>query len=221
MKVTCSKCQAEYQIDPSKIPPKGAVLTCRKCQNRIPVEAETVPQDPPEPAPVEEASAETKAPAKAMTNKGFGGLRGFVGKAKDESERLKKSAVEKSEALKKSAADAIDLKEVGLEKIKEISGELNTALPYFKRVGYNFEELEVELGLPPKLNLLFKHIENVGQEAQQEVLGEIKEMKTAHMIISSLLKANSLQDIIRIGNLKFSSIQIELTAIPSVKLKFN
>ena len=35
MKIKCSKCNVIYNVDESKIPAKGAVTRCKKCQNEI------------------------------------------------------------------------------------------------------------------------------------------------------------------------------------------
>ena len=45
MKVQCPKCSAAYQIDNSKLPPKGAYGKCPKCQTRFLVKKEAVPRD--------------------------------------------------------------------------------------------------------------------------------------------------------------------------------
>jgi len=45
MKVQCPKCSAAYQIDKSKLPPKGAYGRCPKCQTRFLVKKEAVPRD--------------------------------------------------------------------------------------------------------------------------------------------------------------------------------
>ena len=37
MIVKCNKCNTKYKINDAKIPPKGAILRCRKCGNRIKV----------------------------------------------------------------------------------------------------------------------------------------------------------------------------------------
>lgn len=40
MKVQCSNCKAVYQIDESKIPEKGAYVTCSKCKTRFHIKKE-------------------------------------------------------------------------------------------------------------------------------------------------------------------------------------
>ena len=40
MKIKCPKCEAVYEISESKIPEKGANVTCKKCQNRFTVKRE-------------------------------------------------------------------------------------------------------------------------------------------------------------------------------------
>lgn len=37
MKAQCPKCKAVYKIDDSKIPEKGAQVTCVKCKTRFPI----------------------------------------------------------------------------------------------------------------------------------------------------------------------------------------
>ena len=51
MKIQCQKCSATYSVDESRIPEKGARVTCKKCGNKIhipgvsPVESQEVSQE--------------------------------------------------------------------------------------------------------------------------------------------------------------------------------
>ena len=57
MVVNCPECQTGYQIDESKIPPRGAYTRCRKCQTRFKVQ----PNAPEPPAP--DDAGESAAPS--------------------------------------------------------------------------------------------------------------------------------------------------------------
>ena len=60
MKTNCPKCEAVYNIDDAKIPEKGAVATCKKCQARFRISKQETPA-----ASAVEATAEAVAEATA------------------------------------------------------------------------------------------------------------------------------------------------------------
>lgn len=69
-------------------------------------------------------------------------------------------------ALKDTAAASTgklgSLKEMGIEKIKELASELNAVLPLVEETGYRANELEFELGLTPAAIIHFEKFQWAG-----------------------------------------------------------
>ena len=55
---------------------------------------------------------------------------------------------------------------------------------------------------------------------QKAILEEVRHKRALHMLLSSLFKSSYLKKVLRVGNLDFHGLKIELSAIPTVKLLF-
>lgn len=131
---------------------------------------------------------------------------------------------EKAGELQAAGAGAVEsAKNAGggvQEKIKEILAEFNDAIPAIKEIGYTVNEVEIELGLPPKIIPHFNKENDVDQETIDSVIDKYKDKKITSLVLSSLSKAASLQDGVHIGALKFAEVEIEIGVVPTVKIKF-
>ena len=106
------------------------------------------------------------------------------------------------------------------DKLKEVMDEINDIMPIIKEVGYSVNEVEVELGVLPKIIPHFRKIEDMSEEEMNIVIEKYKDRKLTYLIVSSLAKAASMQKSIQLSSLKFTEVEIEAGAVPSVKLKF-
>ncbi len=113
-----------------------------------------------------------------------------------------------------------DLKGYVEGKIREYTTELNELIPSINAMGYEIKEIEIEVGISPKLIPHFAKVKDVSEEITQSELDKYKDKKLSIFILSSLVKASSMRDIINIGTLKFTEVELELSVIPAVKMKF-
>jgi len=110
--------------------------------------------------------------------------------------------------------------DAGHRKIKDMLDELHDDLPIFEKAGYKLHSLEVEIGISPKLIPHFRICEHISEEEQKAILEEVRHKRVLHMLLSSLFKSSYLKKVLRVGNLDFHGLKIELSAIPTVKLLF-
>jgi len=142
----------------------------------------------------------------------FGDL---LNKAKDKTQEVSSSVKEKVENTKDSLGNLSKV-------VEEMINNLNEALPILKEYGFGLIELEIELGVPPKLVTHFDMSnEDFTEELRDKILDEMQNNKIASLIVKSLYNAYNLQKKIKIKDLKFAEIEIEASLPPSVKLKFN
>jgi hypothetical protein len=142
----------------------------------------------------------------------FGDL---LNKAKDKTQEVSSSVKEKVENTKDSLGNLSKV-------VEEMINNLNEALPILKEYGFGLIELEIELGIPPKLVTHFDMSnEDFTEELRDKILDEMQNNKIASLIVKSLYNAYNLQKKIKIKDLKFAEIEIEASLPPSVKLKFN
>jgi len=97
--------------------------------------------------------------------------------------------------------------------------DFHAALPHLKRAGYTLTELEVELGIPPKLIPHFYHDPGVELHLQQS-LADLQGNHIGTALMIALSKAGDLQKELEVSDMKFSHVEIELGPIPALKLQY-
>lgn len=126
------------------------------------------------------------------------------------------------------STSATDAYSATIDGLKEISGDtlgktaarFNEALPYIERAGYVVTEVEVGLGLSPKVVPHLRMRENIDAAAQAALLAETADKKLVNTILSSLFKASAARSKLKFRKFHFSDIELELSILPSVVLKF-
>ena len=126
----------------------------------------------------------------------------------------------KAEVQKEGEETVHKITDVGHRKMKEVIDELHDDLPIFERAGYSLHSLEVELGIAPKLIPHFKVDKQISKEEQLAILDEVKHKRVLYLLLSSLFKSSYLKEILKIGNLEFHGLKVELAAVPKVHLLF-
>ncbi len=115
-----------------------------------------------------------------------------------------------------------------VEGLKEFSGDtlgktaarFNEALPYIERAGYVVTEIEVGLGLSPKVVPHLRLHEQISEEEKAALLEETQDKKLVNTILSSLFRASAARSKLNFNKFHFSDIELELSILPTVVLKF-
>lgn len=121
------------------------------------------------------------------------------------------------EALAVAAADARD---AGATVIKEAIDEFAATLPILREAGYQVGEVDIEIGLPPKISASVTASETVTDEQIAKILEEHQDKKLTILLVRALYQAWRLQSGIHIVGMKPRGMSIELGLIPSVTIKF-
>jgi len=96
--------------------------------------------------------------------------------------------------------------------------DLQAALPHLTRAGFTLTELDVELGVPPKLIPHFRHEPTENLDMTQS----FQALKGNHIgttLLTLLVQANTLQLGLSVPGMPFNEIEIELGPIPSIQLQ--
>lgn len=115
-----------------------------------------------------------------------------------------------------------------MEGLKGMSGDalgktaasFNEALPYIERAGYEVTEIEVGLGLSPKVVPHLRMRELISEEEQLALLAETSGKKMVNTVLASLFRASAARDRLKFRQFHFSDIELELSILPTVVLKF-
>lgn len=115
-----------------------------------------------------------------------------------------------------------------VEGLKEFSGDtlgktaagFNEALPYIERAGYEVTEIEVGLGLSPKVVPHLRLRELISMEEQTMLMTETRDKRLVNTILGSLFRASAARSKLNFNKFHFSDIELELSILPTVVLKF-
>ncbi|GAV20466.1 hypothetical protein MMIC_P1432 [Mariprofundus micogutta] len=100
-----------------------------------------------------------------------------------------------------------------------IMQDFNAALPHLRKAGYILTEMEVELGIPPKLIPHFYHDPDVKLDLQK-TLKKLGDNNIGSALIMALAEAGTLQKQIEVADMQFNHIEVELGLIPALKLQY-
>lgn len=106
------------------------------------------------------------------------------------------------------------------DKVKNVINDFIEAAPLIERAGFRIRDLEVELSIIPKLIPHFEKTIDVDDKTRLLIIEEVHDKRLIRLLLKALFKADNLQKSIKMGNLVFAGIEIEITAIPAVRLLY-
>jgi len=137
-------------------------------------------------------------------------LKNFSSRLKEQGEKVKEKV------------SAINVPDLGVEKINESLERAKEILPIVKEVGYVLSEMEIEVGVPPAITMHFvadessKKIEDI-----ENVLSKFdKSNKLGYSILKGLLTALKIQKSLKLRDEELQEIEIGLGIPPKVILHF-
>jgi hypothetical protein len=146
----------------------------------------------------------------------------------DQVKKAQEAASAKADELKAKSAEvkgqlleqAGEMREAGINKLKQTITDFNAALPVLSEAGYVLDAVQIGLGIPPKIVAMFSVGSPVGEEKFQELLAANEERKLTIVLMKSIHEATKLQSRIKIKGLRPSSLAVELGLIPEIGVRF-
>ena len=124
---------------------------------------------------------------------------------------------------KQAAADVKDKVGDPSDKVGDailaVINDLNDTLPHLAKAGYTMNELEIEVGVLPKLIPHFT-VDKMPVENTEQSLTDLEGNTVGYALFKALLKATDLQKKIVIDGMSFTRIEIELGLVPVVRLSY-
>jgi hypothetical protein len=124
------------------------------------------------------------------------------------------------EQVSKASDYLSDLKEDGKEKLVAYFNNLSDLIPIIDETGYRLKGIDMELSLPPGINMHFEKFKNMSREAIDEILEQNKDKEMLKTIVNSLVAADEVHKKLKMGDLLFTDISINLGLPPKVTIKF-
>jgi len=106
------------------------------------------------------------------------------------------------------------------DKIKAVIADLTNANQYFKDAGFLMEQLEIEVGLVPKVTPQFKQTKEISKDEENAILEQLVDRNMIKFVLISLFKSSKMKALMEGTELCFYGIQIEITSAPTVKTIF-
>jgi hypothetical protein len=120
-------------------------------------------------------------------------------------------------AVKKAAGGLAD---VGMQQTQEAVADLNLLLGLLQQAGYDVGQVDIELGVPPKLSVNLKLSRPVSEEKLTAILRDHSDRAMITTLVSSLLRANQIRDGIQVKNIGLAEIRMVLTTSPQLVMSW-
>jgi len=122
-------------------------------------------------------------------------------------------ALNKMKSLTNTASD------LATQKTVQLLSDLNLVLGLLPDAGYEVGEMEVELGITPKVTIALKLGQAANEARLKTILDKVDNAMLA-AIITSLIQAGKLQDSVSVETLELKDVKVVLTATPNVSLQW-
>ena len=122
-------------------------------------------------------------------------------------------ALNKMKGLKDTVSD------LATQKTVQLLSDLNLVLGMLPDAGYEVAEMEVELGITPKVTIDLKLGRGTNEARLKTILDKVDNAMLA-AIIASLIQASKLQDAVSVETLELQDVKVILTATPNVSLQW-
>jgi len=110
--------------------------------------------------------------------------------------------------------------DVSTQKAVELMSDVNVILAALPHAGFQIGELEVELGVTPKITVDVK----IGQTISEDILTAVLLANPNNVLLSitlnALLQASKLQKTVSVETLELKDVKIAMTTTPTVALQW-
>ena len=139
---------------------------------------------------------------------------------KSKAEEIRAMIEEGAETIRDIRADVEDtvedLKADSEEKMMESLEKIQEAERVFKEAGYKLHAVEMEMGFSPKVVSVLRRESEIGARKQERLIKQHKDNKLLKSMLTSLFKAEALEDKVHLKNLTFTEVHIEVGLVPAV-----
>jgi hypothetical protein len=139
---------------------------------------------------------------------------------KTKAEEIRAMIEEGAETIRDIRADVEstveDLKADSEEKMMESLEKIQDAERVFKEAGYKLHAVKMEMGFNPKVVTVLRREKEIGTRQQERLVKQHADNKLVKSMLTSLFKAETLEDKVHLRDLTFSEVHIEVGMVPAV-----
>ena len=113
-----------------------------------------------------------------------------------------------------------DLKEGGKEKLINSVNGLGEILPVIAKTGYRLKGIDMEMSVPPSVDLHFEKFKNISHEEIDAILEANEGKDLLRTIVRALEAADDFHAKLKLGNLILRDISVGIGIPPKVTIRF-
>jgi len=110
--------------------------------------------------------------------------------------------------------------DVSTQKAVELMSDVNVILAALPHAGFQIGELEVELGVTPKITVDVKIGQTISEDKLKAVLLANPNNVLLSITLNALLQASKLQKTVSVETLELKDVKIAMTTTPTVALQW-
>jgi len=139
---------------------------------------------------------------------------------KNKAEEIRAMIEEGAETIRDIRADVEgtveDLKADSEEKMMESLEKIQDSEQVFKEAGYLLSAIELEMGFNPKVLAALERETEVSTRTKERLLKKHEDDKLLSTVLTSLFKAEALEDKVHLRRLTFSEVHLEMGLVPAI-----
>ena len=108
----------------------------------------------------------------------------------------------------------------GVQQGQELLGQVNLLLTQLQSAGYEIEEMEAHLSVPPEITVQLKTGPTMSDSKLRAAFQANQNNKFIGVILGSLVQANKLRDAVNVDAIDLQGATIVLTVPPKITLKW-
>lgn len=108
--------------------------------------------------------------------------------------------------------------DVGAQKAAETLDQANLLLKLLQDAGYQVDEVDVELGVPPAISVTLKTGPMLTDAKLESIFEANKGNDALALVLGGLIQANKLRDKVKLETIELKDTKIVLKATPSISL---
>ena len=124
------------------------------------------------------------------------------------------------QAVNAYSSTVAGLKGFGGDALDKTALNFNESLPYIERAGFVVTEIEVGIGISPRIVPHLRMEKAISAREREALLAEVKGKRLVYTILTSLFAATAARKRLKFKSYQFEEIELELSVLPSVTLKF-
>ncbi|MBM40559.1 MAG: hypothetical protein CL483_01380 [Acidobacteria bacterium] len=148
----------------------------------------------------------------------------FIKKLKDKAEKIRTTIEEGTNTLKELRSEVEgtvnQLKADSEEKLMDTVTEIQESVNVFEEAGYELVGLRMEMGFNPKVVPRIHRVLEISDRDFDKLIEQHEDREVVSALLKALRKAEQLEDKVKIPNLEYDSVEIEVGVVPAVHINW-